>query len=79
MLVDIIKEIIASQEDIDVTGEIAGHSGLLKAAAQTQADIIVLGGTVASENDDYRENHVDKPDRRHPECSSGRYSWALTS
>jgi hypothetical protein len=38
MLVDIIKEIIASQEDIDVTGEIAGHSGLLKAVAQTQAD-----------------------------------------
>jgi hypothetical protein len=29
-LVDIIKEIIASQEDIDVTGEIAGHGGLLK-------------------------------------------------
>jgi hypothetical protein len=61
MLVDIIKEIIASQEDIDVTGEIAGHSGLLKAAPQTQADIIVLGGTVARENDDYRELLLGRP------------------
>jgi hypothetical protein len=61
MLADIVKNIIAPERDIDVAGEIAGHGGLLQEAARVQADFIVLGGTLASEDDDYRELLYGRP------------------
>lgn len=53
MLVDIVKSIIASHEDIKVIGELAGRDELLEAATRTQADVLVLGKTATGDNDDY--------------------------
>jgi DNA-binding NarL/FixJ family response regulator len=55
MLVDIVKDVIASHEDIEVAGEIEGHTGLLAAAIQTQADVVVLREPAGSASEIYRE------------------------
>jgi len=55
MLVDIVKDIIAPHQDIDVVGELAGRDELLQAAMQTRANVIVLGNAAQADNDDYRE------------------------
>jgi hypothetical protein len=55
MLVDIVKDVIASHEDIDVAGEIEGHTGLLAAAMQTQADVVVLREAAGGASEIYHE------------------------
>jgi DNA-binding NarL/FixJ family response regulator len=54
MLVDIIKDIIASHEDIDVIAEFAGSNDLTQAAIRTRADVIVVGNAAGS-SQDYHE------------------------
>jgi hypothetical protein len=49
MLTDIVKNIIVSQEDFDLAGEITSHNELLQAATETQADVIVVGGFALTE------------------------------
>jgi hypothetical protein len=39
MLMDIVKDIIADEEDIALVGEVAGNTNLLQAATQTRADV----------------------------------------
>jgi DNA-binding NarL/FixJ family response regulator len=55
MLVDIVKDVIATHEDIDVAGEVEGHTGLLEAIIRTQADIVVLSEPAAGASEIYRE------------------------
>jgi DNA-binding NarL/FixJ family response regulator len=61
MLTDIVKDIIASHEDIDVISEIARQDELLHTAIRTRADVIVLGEAAASDRDDYRELLYRRP------------------
>jgi DNA-binding NarL/FixJ family response regulator len=43
MLCDIITDVVASQSDMIVVGELPGRAGLLAAADRTRADVIVFG------------------------------------
>ncbi|SED65529.1 hypothetical protein SAMN05519104_4017 [Rhizobiales bacterium GAS188] len=61
MLVGIVKDVIASQEDIDVAGEVEGHAGLLEAAIRTQADVVVLREPAGSATEVYRELLYGRP------------------
>lgn len=53
MLVDIVKHIIAQEDDIDVVGELAGQEGLLDAAKMADADIILLSTAAVRDAGDY--------------------------
>jgi DNA-binding NarL/FixJ family response regulator len=55
ILTDIIKDITASHEDIDVIGERAGFDDLTQTAIRTQADVVVVGKANGSGDDDYCE------------------------
>jgi DNA-binding NarL/FixJ family response regulator len=61
MLGDIVKNVIASHEDIDVAGEIEGHTGLLEAAMRTQADVVVLRESASSASEIYCELLYGRP------------------
>jgi DNA-binding NarL/FixJ family response regulator len=61
MLMDIVKNIVTSQEDFDLAGEIAGTDGLLQAATDVQADVVVLGASAATENDHYHHLLYGRP------------------
>jgi DNA-binding NarL/FixJ family response regulator len=61
MLVDIVKDVIASDEDIDVAGEVEGHTGLLEAAIRTQADVVVLREPADSASEVYSELLYGRP------------------
>lgn len=55
MLVDIIKDITASHEDIDVIGELTDHDELTQTAIRTRADVVVVGKATENGRDDYRD------------------------
>jgi DNA-binding NarL/FixJ family response regulator len=55
MLIDIIKDITASHEEIDVIGEVADLNDLTRTAIRTRADVIVVGDAVGGSQDDYHE------------------------
>lgn len=61
MLIDIVKDIIASHEDIEVAGEIANGGAVLPAAVSVQAEIIILGKTAGGDGDDYDEILYSRP------------------
>jgi chemotaxis response regulator CheB len=53
MLLDIISKIIASQADMNVVSDLRGKSGLLSAAEESNADVVILTRA------DYVENEVE--------------------
>jgi hypothetical protein len=61
MLMEIIKNIVVSQDDFDLAGEIVGRGGLLQAATDLQADVIVLGAPAATEPEDYQDLLYGRP------------------
>jgi hypothetical protein len=61
MLMDIVKNIVVSQEDFDLAGEISGRNGLLQAATDTQADVVVVGGFAATELKIYQDLLYGRP------------------
>jgi type IV secretory pathway ATPase VirB11/archaellum biosynthesis ATPase len=61
MLMDIVKNIVVSQDDFDLAGEIIGLEGLLQAAADAQADSIVLGAVAATEVKDLYDLLYSRP------------------
>ena len=46
MLSDIVKAVIASQDDFELVGEIAGTAGLAQAASKAVADVLIVGGAL---------------------------------
>ena len=64
MLASIIKDIIATCDDVEVVDEAAGEDDLLAAAVEAQADVILLGKATASGDGDYREVIFNQPRRR---------------
>jgi hypothetical protein len=64
MLMDIIRDITAAHEDIDVIGELAGHADLAGTAARTGADVVVVGKTAESRDEDYGEVLRRRPQLR---------------
>jgi hypothetical protein len=61
MLMDIVKSIVISQADFDLAGEIVGTDGLLQAAMDVQADVVVLGGLASAGNDNYHDLLYGRP------------------
>jgi hypothetical protein len=61
MLTDIVKGIVASQEDFDLAGEIIGQEGLLQAVTDAQADVMVVGSLVAPASNEYRDLLYGRP------------------
>ena len=61
MLVDIIKDITSSHEDIAVIGELTHRDDLTQTAIRTRADVIVVGKAAGSGRDDYRELLLRRP------------------
>jgi DNA-binding NarL/FixJ family response regulator len=61
MLMDIVKDIIADEEDIALAGEVAARTGLVQAATQARADVVVLGNTGPGGNDDYHDLLYRRP------------------
>jgi hypothetical protein len=55
MLMDIVKNIVVSQDDFYLAGVVVGLDGLLQAAADAQADVIVLGASASAEIKDYHD------------------------
>jgi DNA-binding NarL/FixJ family response regulator len=55
MLLDIISDTIAPQPDMDIVGKGRMEEDLLDAAEQTNADIIIIARSKASEHKDYDE------------------------
>ena len=43
ILRDVFKQVVADQSDMDVVGELFDPFGLLLAAGQTRADVVILG------------------------------------
>jgi hypothetical protein len=46
MLADIVKAVIASEDDLELVDEIAGIAGLAQAACKAQADVLIVGGAL---------------------------------
>ena len=44
MLADIVSAVVVSQTDFELVGDVAGTTGLARAASEAAADILVLGG-----------------------------------
>jgi DNA-binding NarL/FixJ family response regulator len=61
MLMDIVKDIIADEEDIALVGEVADRTSLVQAATHTRADVVVLGRAGPGGNDDYRDLLYRRP------------------
>jgi hypothetical protein len=61
MLMDIVKNIVVSQDDFDLVGEIIGPAGLRQAATDVQADVIVLGALAATETKDLQDLLYGRP------------------
>jgi hypothetical protein len=61
MLTDIVKGIVASQEDFDLAGEIIGQDGLLKAATDAEVDVMVVGPLVVIGSNEYRDLLYGRP------------------
>jgi hypothetical protein len=61
MLMDIVKNIVVSQDDFDLAGEIIGADGLLQATNHVQADVIVLGTPAVTETKDYHNLLYGRP------------------
>jgi DNA-binding NarL/FixJ family response regulator len=61
MLMDIVKTIVVSQDDFDLAGEIIGRDGVIQAAKDAQADVIVLRALVATEIKGYHDLLYDRP------------------
>jgi DNA-binding NarL/FixJ family response regulator len=55
MLMDIVKDIIADEADIELAGEAASRTRLAQAATRARADVVVLGKNESSGDDDYRD------------------------
>jgi DNA-binding NarL/FixJ family response regulator len=53
MLMSIVKNIVVSQDDFELAGEIMGENGLQQAATEVQADVIILGAL--AETKDYHD------------------------
>jgi len=62
MLVDIIKDITASHEDIYVIGELADRNDLTQTAIRTRADVIVVGKATGGSQDDYHKLLRSRPE-----------------
>jgi hypothetical protein len=61
MLMDIVKNIVVSQVDFDLVGEITGAEALQNAAGEVQADVIVLGALGTSESIAYEDLLFSRP------------------
>jgi hypothetical protein len=80
MLADIIINVIASQQGIDLVGEIASRDGLLRAAVDSRADVVVIGEAGASGHDDYHDLLRARPELRILEIAAdGRSGFLVTS
>jgi DNA-binding NarL/FixJ family response regulator len=55
MLMDIVKNVVASQDDFELAGEIIGREGLLKVATQVQADFVILRASPEPDTEEYHE------------------------
>lgn len=58
---DIVKNIVVTQDDFDLAGEIMGPEELLKAATDAQADVIVLGALAAAQTKDFHDLLYGRP------------------
>src|SRR5262249_16711794 len=61
MLMDIVKGIIADEDDIELAGEVVSRTRLEQVATQTRTDVVVLGKNESSDNDDYRDLLYRRP------------------
>jgi hypothetical protein len=61
MLIDIVKGIVASQDDFNLAGEMIGQDGLLQAATDAQADVTIVGPLVAAGSDNFRDLLYGRP------------------
>jgi DNA-binding NarL/FixJ family response regulator len=61
MLMDIVKNIVVSQDDFELAGEIIDQAELLQAVTNVQANVIVLGAPVGSETEDYHDLLYERP------------------
>ncbi len=61
MLVDIVKDIIASRDDIEVAGEVANGTSLVRAAANARVDVVILGRSAGADTDDYEAILYSRP------------------
>jgi hypothetical protein len=61
MLMDIVENIVVSQDDFDLAGKVTDRDGLLQAATDMQADVIVLGALAATEAKDYHDLLYGRP------------------
>jgi DNA-binding NarL/FixJ family response regulator len=55
MMMDIVRNIVVSQDDFDLVGIVDGLDGLLQAATDAQADVIILSAAPAAEGKDYAD------------------------
>jgi hypothetical protein len=58
---DIVKDTIADEDDIELAGEVVSRTRLEQAATQTRPDVVVLGKNESSDNDDYRDLLYRRP------------------
>ena len=61
ILMDMVKNIVVSQDDFTLAGEMIAWDGLVKAAADARADVVVLRALATTEAAEYRDLLYSRP------------------
>jgi hypothetical protein len=61
ILMDMVKNIVVSQDDFTLAGEMISRDGLVRAAADGRADVVVLRALATTEAGEYRDLLYSRP------------------